>query len=102
MKNKITSAKNVIGRSRVRRPARKYVLGTPLKSLAKTQVALFGVVFISTILLSSILTFAQTNESINETVEQIVEALTGDNSSDNSSEANTSDSIGYEDITTAD
>src|SRR3989344_1258785 len=68
---------------------RKYYFGTPLKSLAKTQVALFGVVFISTILLSSILTFAQTNESINDTVQQIVETLTGDNSSDNSSEAST-------------
>src|SRR3989344_309626 len=117
MKNKITSAKNVIGRSKVRRPMRKYVLGTPLKSLAKTQAALFGVVFISTILLSSLLTFAQTNDSINETIDQLVQTLTGDsNSSDNSSEANISDAtadiilppdnstqenttIGYENIT---
>src|SRR3989344_3432325 len=75
-----------------RRRTFAYTLGAPLKSLAKTQAALFGVVFISTILLSSLLTFAQTNDSINETIDQLVQTLTGDsNSSDNSSEANTTD-----------
>ena len=42
----------------------RYIIGTPLKSLAKTQAALFGVVFISTILLSPILMFVRTKESL--------------------------------------
>jgi len=43
MKRKVASQKV---RKTVRRPVRKYVFGTPFKSLAKTQAALFGVAFL--------------------------------------------------------
>ena len=65
MRSKTIKKRPVSARlSRARPKHFTHHLGTPLKSLTKTQVALFGVVFISTILLSPILMFVRTKESL--------------------------------------